>query len=107
MLAGKWQGFTAMSPSRLILMVALSLVLFYNSALWHALNNHVPFDGVKSAVFYASFAGFLTAFITLLLTLVSFKYLLKPALILLLFCSASAIYFMNSYGVAIDSVMVQ
>ncbi|HSC76282.1 MAG TPA: DUF1705 domain-containing protein, partial [Pseudomonadales bacterium] len=107
MLAGKWQGFTTMSPSRLIVMVALSLVLFYNGALWHALNNHVPFDSVKSAIFYASFAGFLTAFIALLLTPVSFKYLLKPALILLLLCSASAAYFMNSYGVAIDSVMVQ
>lgn len=107
MLADKWCGIAVMSPLRLVLIVALALVLFYNNALWHALNSHVPLDGVKAAVFYASFAGFLVTFITLLLTLVSFKYLLKPMLVLLLLCSAAATYFMNSYGVSIDTVMVQ
>jgi lipid A ethanolaminephosphotransferase len=67
----------------------------------------VPLTSLKAATFYGSFALFLLAFISLLLTLVSFKYLLKPLITLLLLCSASATYFMGSYGVSIDTVMVQ
>ncbi len=107
MLASKWQRFTELSPSGLVFLVALALMLFYNNACWHALNAMVPLQGIKSAVFFISFSVFLTAFFTLLLTLLSFKYLLKPVLMLLLPCSAGATYFMGSYGIAIDTVMVQ
>ncbi|MBX9753334.1 MAG: phosphoethanolamine transferase domain-containing protein, partial [Pseudomonadaceae bacterium] len=112
MAVGKWRLVSALktgpiSPARLLVYVALALVLFYNAATWQALHALVPLDGLKAAAFYASFALFMVAFISLLLTLVSFKYLLKPALILLLLCSASATYFMGSYGVSIDTVMVQ
>lgn len=50
---------------------------------------------------------FLWAAFTLLLTLVSFRPLLKPALTLVALVSAAAAYFMNTYGVVIDTVMVQ
>jgi lipid A ethanolaminephosphotransferase len=112
MAVGKWQLVSALtakaiSPTRLVVYVALALVVFYNAAAWQALNQLVPFNSLKAAAFYGSFALFLLAFISLLLTLVSFKYLLKPLLTLLLLCSASATYFMGSYGVSIDTVMVQ
>lgn len=112
MAVGKWWLFSslnarAVSPGRLVVLVALALVVFFNASAWQALHALVPLDSVKVAAFYLSFAVFMVAFISLLLTLVSFKYLLKPALTLLLLCSASATYFMGSYGVSIDTVMVQ
>ena len=112
MAVGKWRLFSGLdaggiSPGRLVVLVALALVLFFNAPTWQALHALVPLDSVKVAAFYLSFAVFMLAFISLLLTLVSFKYLLKPALTLLLLCSASATYFMGSYGVSIDTVMVQ
>ena len=107
MAAGKWRFFSAISSARLVLYVSLALVVFYNSATWQALHALVPLDGLKAAAFYVSFAFFLLAFFSLLLTLVSFKYLLKPVVTLLLLSSAAAAYFMNSYGISIDTVMVQ
>lgn len=86
---------------------ALMLMIFYNSTCWTALHSLVPLDNARAAVFYLSFAVFLTAVFALLLTLVSFRYVLKPVLLLVFVCSAMATYFMNSYGIAIDSVMIQ
>jgi lipid A ethanolaminephosphotransferase len=107
MSVGKGRLNAPISSARLVLYVALALVVVYNTATWQALHRLVPLDGPKTAAFYLSFAFFLLAFFVLLLTLVSFKYLLKPALTLLLLCSAAAAYFMNSYGITIDTVMVQ
>jgi lipid A ethanolaminephosphotransferase len=112
MAVGKWRLFSRLntavvSPQRLVVLVALALVVFFNASAWQALHTLVPLESLKVAAFYLSFAVFMVAFISLLLTLVSFKYLLKPALTLLLLCSASATYFMGSYGVSIDTVMVQ
>ncbi len=103
----KWQGISPITPARLIVCVALALVLLHNKASWIALHGLVPLQGLSAVPFYMSFAIFLTALFSLLLTLVSARYLLKPALTLLLLCSASATYFMNSYGIAIDTVMMQ
>ena len=95
------------SPITLIVYVSFALVVFYNKACWVALHNLLVLQGLHLAAFYLSFAVFLTAFIALLLNLLSFKYLLKPVLMVTLLCSAGAAYFMDSYGVAIDAVMVQ
>ena len=107
MAVGKWRFSSAISTLRLSIWVALALVVLYNKPMWQALHSLVPLEDWKTGLFYLSFGVFLTAFITLLLTLVSFKYLFKPAISLLLLSSASAAYFMNSYGISIDTVMVQ
>lgn len=107
MLIRKWQGMSPITPARLVVCVALALVLFHNKASWVALHGLVPLQGLSTVLFYLSFAVFLTALFSLLLTLVSCRYLLKPALTLLLLCSAVATYFMNSYGITIDAVMIQ
>ncbi|MCP8464336.1 phosphoethanolamine--lipid A transferase [Pseudomonas sp. ZM23] len=107
MAEGKRRLFPQISSNRLVLLFSLALVLFYNVATWKALNNLVPMQGAKSVAFFVSFAFFLWAAFTLLLTLVSFRPLLKPALTLVALVSAGAAYFMNTYGVVIDTVMVQ
>jgi lipid A ethanolaminephosphotransferase len=48
-----------------------------------------------------------TGVINLLIAMVSFKYLLKPILIILLLTSATASYFMQQYGVMLDVTMLQ
>ncbi|MGZ3009244.1 DUF1705 domain-containing protein, partial [Pseudomonas aeruginosa] len=97
----------AIGSTRLVMLFALVLVVFYNAATWKALHGLVPLQGLKGFAFFASFAAFLWAAFTLLLTLVSFRPLLKPALTLVALCSAGATYFMGSYGISIDTVMVQ
>ncbi len=107
MAVGKWRSIPAISAGRLVFCVALALVLVYNASTWQALHALVPLDGIGTGLFYLSFGVFLLACFSLLLTLVSFKYTLKPVLTLLLPCSAAATYFMASYGISIDTVMVQ
>ncbi|QXI36410.1 phosphoethanolamine transferase [Pseudomonas xantholysinigenes] len=107
MSEGKRNLFPEVSTARLVLLFALALVLFYNFSTWRALNGLVPMEGPWGMAFFGSFALFLWAAFTLLLTLVSFRPLLKPALTLVALVSAAAAYFMNTYGVVIDTVMVQ
>lgn len=95
------------TSTRLVMLFSLSLVAFYNLATWHALVGLTQLQGIKAVAFYASFAFFLWAAITLLLTPFSFKPTLKPVLSLMALCSASAAYFMNTYGITIDTVMMQ
>jgi lipid A ethanolaminephosphotransferase len=95
------------TSTRLVLLFSLSMVAFYNLATWHALVGLTQLQGIKAVAFYASFAFFLWAAITLLLTPFSFKPTLKPVLSLVVLCSASAAYFMNTYGITIDTVMMQ
>ena len=42
----------------------------------------------------------------ILISLISFKYIIKPALIILLLASSSTAYFMDTYNVIIDDVMI-
>jgi lipid A ethanolaminephosphotransferase len=95
------------TSTRLVMLFSLSQVAFYNAATWHALIGLTQLQGIKAVAFYASFAFFLWAAITLLLTPFSFKPTLKPVLSLVALCSASAAYFMNTYGITIDTVMMQ
>lgn len=95
------------SPVRLVVLISALFVVFYNTSSWRALLSLVPATGVREWFFYGSYAVLLTAIFSLLLLLVSCRWLLKPMLTLVLLCSASAAYFMNTYGVAIDSVMIQ
>jgi lipid A ethanolaminephosphotransferase len=96
-----------LNPFQLIVCVAILLVSFYNRGVWKALLTLVPYEGLSTAAFYASFGVFLVAFFSLLLLLLSFRYVLKPALMLLLLVSAGTLYFISSYGVSIDKDMIQ
>ncbi len=100
-------GRYQLSSTRLVLLFSLAMVLLYNLATWEALSNLITLEGAKRAGFYLSFGLFLWATFTLLLTLVSFRPLLKPVITVVALSSAAAAYFMNNYGIAIDTVMIQ
>jgi lipid A ethanolaminephosphotransferase len=95
------------TSTRLVMLFSLCLVVFYNLATWRALVALAQLQGLKAVAFYCSFAVLLWAAITLLLAPFSFRPTLKPVLSVVALCSAAAAYFMNSYGVSIDTTMMQ
>ncbi|WP_213876752.1 phosphoethanolamine--lipid A transferase [Pseudomonas sp. dw_358] len=95
------------SSTRLVLLFSLALVALYNFETWKAVTSLVQLEGLKAIGFDVSFAVFLWAAFSLLLMPFSFRPLLKPILSIIVLCSASAAYFMNDYGIAIDTVMIQ
>ncbi len=89
------------------LLLALSgfLLLFGNFRFFSNVLQTYPLNG-ENLLFLLSLALVFGCINLMILTLLSVKYLIKPALILLLLASASAAYFMDSYNVIIDDVMV-
>ena len=90
----------------LILAAAASLLLFYNIAFFRNIIATYPLT-LSNSLFVASIALLLLSLITILLTLVSSKYTIKPALIVIVFASSIASYFMDSYNVVIDTSMIE
>jgi len=94
------------TPTKLILCTSLFFVFFDNFAFFQHVMEIYPIT-LKNIGFLTSLVVGLTAFIMLLLTLVSSKYTTKPVLIILLLLSSVAAYFMNNYDVVIDHTMIQ
>lgn len=82
------------------------LVAFYNLPAWNALFKLVPLE-FKNTLFFGSFALLSWSVFSVLLVLVSSKYLLKPVFMFISISSSIASYFMTTYGVAIDTAMIQ
>ncbi|WP_263260203.1 phosphoethanolamine--lipid A transferase [Pseudomonas sp. RIT-PI-S] len=95
------------SSSRLVMLFSAFMVVACNLACWQALAALVELHGLKRLLFEGSFAVFLWSAFTLLFIGLSFRPLLKPVLSLVAISAAAAAYFMNDYGVAIDTVMFQ
>ncbi|RUM62003.1 MAG: phosphoethanolamine transferase [Sulfurimonas sp.] len=96
-----------LTPIRLILYVSIFLVLFDNVSFFtNVIKTYYPI-GVENLAPLLSVGVMLTLFIALLFTLVSFRYTIKPILILILLVSSLANYFMNTYQVVIDDSMIQ
>jgi len=90
----------------LILATAVFLVVFYNFAFFSNILASYPLT-LGNSLFIGSIALLLLSLITIFLTLVSSRYTIKPALIIILFVSAFASYFMDSYNVIIDTSMIE
>lgn len=91
----------------LTLAAAAFFVLVYNFSFWKTF--FVATGGFQLAnvpLYIASFTLLALAF-NAFLTVFSFRYVLKPVLIVLFFVTASSSYFMNRYGIAIDASMLQ
>ncbi len=89
----------------LIISVALFLSVFGNISFFSNVLKTYPFSSTNN-FFIASLFILLTSLIVLLFSLVSSRYTTKPVLIIILIASAFASYFMNSYGIVLDSDML-
>ncbi len=97
----------AVSPAVLVLMSSVFVVLVFNRAYWRVVDNGIA-GGFAEAPLLAVQMGLLLAGVVLLLiSLLHWRYLLKPALAVLLLAGASASHFMDSYGVIIDEGMLR
>ncbi|MDO9041147.1 MAG: phosphoethanolamine--lipid A transferase [Desulfocapsaceae bacterium] len=91
---------------QLTLVISLILIAFYNNVFWSEILK-IAADSQQNRFFLASIFLLLVAFINLCLSLVSFKYILKPSVILILLVATFAAYFMTTYGIIIDQSMVK
>ncbi len=95
------------SISTLVITLAVSFIiaLFGNFSFWQQLTSRLSFK--DEPILILSFFVIIFALINLLLTLVSFKPLLKAVAILMLITSAFAAYFMDNYAIMIDKGMIR
>ena len=91
----------------LVLLFSIFLVAGYNNSLWQGLIKTHSDLSFHNLLFLASCGIFLTALFNIVFSIFAIKKILKPLLILIVFCSALASYFMDSYGVVIDASMMQ
>ncbi|MDF0733129.1 phosphoethanolamine--lipid A transferase [Pseudomonas entomophila] len=86
------------------LLASLYLLIGLNAYLWKHLEDVVP-PGLVGLWLLLAFAVMMLFAFNLVLTLIAFRYVLKPVLMLLFMSGAGVAYFMNQYGVLIDSGM--
>jgi len=92
--------------NRLVVIVSLFLVLTGNFSFFRHVIAVYPASLHNIGFLISLFTG-LVALIVFLLSLVTFPYTTRPALVLVLLTSSLAAYFMDAYGVVIDHDMVQ
>ena len=93
-----------LTAPRLAILASIFLALFYNFAFFRNVLVIYPLTWEKLP-FLCSLFLLLVCFTALILMVVSSKYTLKPALILVLVASSFASYFMNTFNVVIDAEM--
>lgn len=89
------------------LSASVLLCLLYNSRFWDVFLLSIGGLTVRNAsIVLLSFIA-ITLLFNACLTFVSFRYVLKPFLVILFLCSAAANFFTNSFGAVIDKQMMQ
>jgi len=93
------------TSSRLIIAVSILIIVCGNFSFLNQVLEVYPLN-VKNGLFIASLAVMFACGNILVFSLVCYKYTLKPVLITVLLLSSLAAYFMDSYHVIIDDVMI-
>jgi len=96
----------ARTPAALIIGVALFIVLFTNVSFFKHVLEVYPFDSTY-APFVISQGLVLFLFLILLFSLLSWRSLTKPLLIVMLMIAATSHYFMQTYNIIIDTTMIE
>ena len=96
--------FKSLRTEWVTLLASLYLLIGFNVFLWQHLEQVVP-AGLTGLWLSLAFAVMMLFAFNLILTLLAFRYVLKPVLVLLFMSGAGVAYFMNQYGVLIDSGM--
>ncbi|MGE4473424.1 MAG: phosphoethanolamine transferase domain-containing protein, partial [Sulfuricurvum sp.] len=98
---------TPRSSTFMVLAVALILVLFENGAFFKHVVEIYPMTSTMNTLFVASLGIVLMGVTTIVLSLLSWRYTLKPLLIVILIVSSLIAYFMDSYDIVVDTHMIQ
>lgn len=93
-------------PSWLIILTSLWLATVGNLALWQELVRLPEMNDLRGLWFGASFALLIGSLICIVLSLLCWRWTLKPLISIFLITAAVGGYFMLSYGVVIDSTMM-
>lgn len=96
--------FQKFSITSLVLIVSLFLTLTGNLKFFTEVISIYPLE--NNTAFVASLFIFLFSSLAIFLLLISFRYTVKPILILLLLSSAVVSYFANNYGTIFDDNMI-
>jgi lipid A ethanolaminephosphotransferase len=102
-LSNKEQGI---QPSWLIVLSSLWMATIGNLALWQELVRLPEMNDWRAVWFGVAFAALIAALICMLMSLLCWRWTLKPVISLFLISAALGAYFMLSYGVVIDSAMM-
>ncbi|MBF0572309.1 MAG: phosphoethanolamine--lipid A transferase [Desulfamplus sp.] len=94
------------TTSKLIILSAIFFVAFTNISFFSNVIEVYPIIQ-KNLLFLGSLSLVLTCVIIFLLSLVCYKHTVKPVLIVLFLISSITSYFMDSYNVVIDHLMIQ
>ncbi len=101
-----FQGKREVSTITIILFTSLFFVVFDNLKFFQNVLSVYPLT-LSNAGFLLSLVVGITTLIVFLLSLVCSKYTTKPLLITLLLISSVTAYFMDTYNVVIDDIMLQ
>ncbi|MFW0754455.1 phosphoethanolamine transferase [Pseudomonas sp. H11T01] len=96
----------AVRPEWVTLIASAFLLFGFNFVLWQHLFDIIPSDGQGIAMRVAFGVMIVCAF-NIVLTLLAFRFVLKPVLITMFLISAGVAYFMAQYGVLIDAGMLR
>ena len=97
---------TPRSALSMVLLASLWLAVVGNIALWRSLMQLPDLTGWRGVVFGAAFALIIASVLTALLSLVAWRWALKPAISFLLLCTGFATHYMLSYGIVVDTPML-
>ena len=92
--------------SWLLVMASAWMATLGNVALWQQLWRLPELANGRGLAFGAGFAVALTLLLVALLSLLAWRWTLKPVLTLFLISAAAGAYFMMAYGIVIDSTMM-
>ncbi|HEC30171.1 MAG TPA: phosphoethanolamine--lipid A transferase [Gammaproteobacteria bacterium] len=95
------------TSTKTTLTIALFLVLLGNYSFWKNVIDVFDDFTFHNSLFLFSIFILLAAYLNIIFSLVSIKYIFKPVIISILIVSSFSAYFMDSYGVMIDKTMMR
>ena len=97
---------TPRSALSLVLLASAWMAVLGNLALWRSLMQLPDLRGWQGAVFGLAFALIIASVLVTLLSLLAWRWTLKPAISFLLLCTGFATHYMLSYGIVVDTPML-
>jgi lipid A ethanolaminephosphotransferase len=93
-------------PTWLVVLTSVWLTTIGNIALWQTIAKIPEMDDGRALWFCLAFAALIAALLGVLMSLLCWRWTLKPVVATLLVAAALGAYFMTSYGIVIDSNML-